>query len=114
MYNILIVDDSATIRAVIKKTLQIAEVPTAEVWEAANGQEALEVMRDEWVDIVFADINMPVMNGLVMVERMEEEGLLETVPVVIVSTEGSKQRAGGSYQNDPWTRRHSDTAKMMM
>jgi two-component system, chemotaxis family, chemotaxis protein CheY len=92
MYNILIVDDSRTIRAVISKTLEIADVPTANVWEAGNGLEALEILRKEWVDIVFADINMPEMNGIELVEQMSAEGMLDTVPVVIVSTEGSRKR----------------------
>jgi two-component system chemotaxis response regulator CheY len=92
MYNILIVDDSRTIRAVIKKTLSIADIPTKNVWEAANGLEALEVLHKEWVDIVFADINMPEMNGIELVERMNDEGMIDTIPVVIVSTERSKQR----------------------
>jgi two-component system, chemotaxis family, chemotaxis protein CheY len=91
-YNILIVDDSETIRAVIAKTLRIAEIPVGELWNAGNGQEALEILRREWVDLVFADINMPVMNGIEMIEQMDREGMLKTVPVVIVSTEGSRTR----------------------
>lgn len=91
-YNILIVDDSETIRAVIAKTLRIAEIPVGQLWEAGNGKEALEILRANWIDLVFADINMPVMNGLEMIEQMEKEGLLETVPVCIVSTEGSRTR----------------------
>lgn len=92
MYNILLVDDSKTIRAVIIKTIEIAGVPVANIWEAGNGKEALDILHEQWVDIVFADINMPVMNGIELVEKMSEEGLLNTVPVVIVSTEGSRQR----------------------
>ena len=92
MYNILIVDDSKTIRAVINKTIEIAGVPVANIWEAANGQEALEILREQWVDIVFADINMPVMTGIELVDKMSEEGIINSVPVVIVSTEGSRQR----------------------
>lgn len=92
MYNILIVDDSRTIRAVINKTIEIAGIPVANVWEAANGQEALDILHEEWVDIVFADINMPVMTGIELVERMNQEGIIDSVPVVIVSTEGSRQR----------------------
>ncbi len=92
MYNILIVDDSRTIRAVISKTLEIADVPTGNVWEAGNGLEAMEILRKEWVDIVFADINMPEMNGIELVEQMSTEGMLDSVPVVIVSTEGSRKR----------------------
>jgi two-component system, chemotaxis family, chemotaxis protein CheY len=90
--NILIVDDSATIRSIIKKTLQIAEVSIGELFEAANGKEALDVLGNNWIDIIFADINMPVMGGLEMIEKMNQDGLLKTIPVVVVSTEGSETR----------------------
>ncbi len=91
-YNILVVDDSVTVRAVIAKTLDIAGVPVNELYQASNGQEALDLLAEHWVDLVFADINMPVMNGIELVERMSSEGLLDTIPVVIVSTEGSATR----------------------
>ncbi len=91
-YNILVVDDSQTVRAVIRKTLDLAGVDVGEIHEAGNGQEALDILRDNWLDLVFADINMPVMTGIEMVDRMSADGLLKTVPVVIVSTEGSATR----------------------
>lgn len=91
-FNILIVDDSRTIRAVIKKTLSIANVPVGELFEAENGQIALDIMKDQWIDLVFADINMPVMTGVEMVDKMAEDQMLEKLPVIIVSTEGSKSR----------------------
>jgi two-component system, chemotaxis family, chemotaxis protein CheY len=91
-FNILIVDDSRTIRSVIKKTLLIAGVPTGELFEASNGLEGLQIMKNNWVDLCFADINMPVMNGIEMIEKMLEDHMLEKLPVVIVSTEGSKTR----------------------
>jgi two-component system chemotaxis response regulator CheY len=91
-FNILIVDDSRTIRSVIRKTLLIAGVPTGELYEASNGLEGLQIMKDNWVDLCFADINMPVMNGIEMIEQMLADQMLEKLPVVIVSTEGSKTR----------------------
>ena len=91
-FNILIVDDSKTIRSVIKKTLQIAEVPIGQLYEASNGEEGLALMKDQWVDLVFADINMPVMTGIEMIEHMVHDDLLSKTPVVIISTEGSKTR----------------------
>lgn len=91
-YNVLIVDDSATIRAVIAKTLRIAEIPVGKLLEASNGKEALELLEDEWVDLIFLDINMPVMGGVEMIEHMDEAGLLSSIPVIIVSTEGSSTR----------------------
>ncbi len=91
-YNVLVVDDSLTIRAVIKKTLQMTGIPFNKVYEAENGKVALETLENEWIDIVLADINMPVMNGLEMIDKMVENGQIETTPVVIVSTEGSQTR----------------------
>jgi two-component system chemotaxis response regulator CheY len=90
--NILIVEDSKTIRSVIKKTLDIAAVPVGDLYEAENGKEALEVMNSNWVDLIFADINMPVMTGIEMIKKMSEDNILDKTPVIIVSTEGSKTR----------------------
>jgi two-component system chemotaxis response regulator CheY len=91
-YNVLIVDDSPTVRAVIAKTLQLAGVETAEIHHAANGREGLSALEENWIDFVFADINMPVMNGLEMVEEMARRDLMASVPVIVVSTEGSQTR----------------------
>ncbi len=90
--NILLVDDSRTVRTVIAKTLELAEIPVGELYQAGNGEEALAILAENWVDLVLADINMPVMNGLEMVERMHEDGLMKTIPVITVSTEGSMTR----------------------
>ncbi len=91
-YRILLVDDSATTRELIARTLEIAGFEIDSVYHAANGSEALEVLKDNWVDLVFADINMPVMNGIEMIERMKDDPVLSSVPVVVVSTDGSASR----------------------
>lgn len=91
-FNILVVDDSETVRAIISKTLELTGIPVAELHEASNGKEALDILENHWIDLVFADINMPVMTGVKMIEKMHENGLLKTVPVVIISTEGSRTR----------------------
>lgn len=91
-YNILVVDDSATVRAVIRKTLELAGVDLGEFLEAENGKEGLEVLRRSWVDLVFSDINMPVMNGEEMIRAMREDDDLRGIPVVVVSTEASTTR----------------------
>ena len=90
--NILIVDDSATVRAVIKKTLGLAEVPLDTLYQASNGDEALQVLRSNPVDLVFSDINMPGMNGIELIDHMQAEEDLRNIPVVVISTEGSKTR----------------------
>ncbi|MCD6120020.1 response regulator [bacterium] len=108
--NILVVDDSSTVRAVIRKTLKLAEIPVGQLYEAANGKEALDILADNWIDLIFADINMPVMGGVEMIDKMSEDGLLKSVPVVIVSTEGSKtrmeqlkQKGVSAYLRKPFT-----------
>jgi len=91
-YSILVVDDSETVRAVISKAIEMADVAVKNLFTAANGQEALDILGREWVDLVFADINMPVMGGVEMIKRMKADDDMKTVPVVIVSTEGSATR----------------------
>jgi two-component system chemotaxis response regulator CheY len=90
--NILIVDDSATVRAIIGKALRLAEVDMGQLFEAGNGQEALQLLSENWIDLVFADINMPVMDGIELVERMRGAELHSKTPIIIVSTEGSAER----------------------
>jgi two-component system chemotaxis response regulator CheY len=108
--NILVVDDSMTVRAVIAKTLHLAELPINELYQASNGKEALDILNDHRIDLVLADINMPVMSGIEMIEKMSEDGLLKTIPVIIVSTEGSttriehlKSKGISAYVRKPFT-----------
>jgi two-component system chemotaxis response regulator CheY len=89
-YTILIADDSAIVRTMVKKSIGMAGLPVGKVFEAANGKEALEVLARNWVDIVFADLNMPEMGGTELVERMSQDSMLVTTPVVIVSSEQSQ------------------------
>lgn len=91
-YNILVVDDSETVRAVIAKAIEMSGVAVKTLLTAANGQDALGILGKEWVDLVFADINMPIMGGVEMVRRMKADDNMKDIPVVIVSTEGSATR----------------------
>lgn len=91
-YNVLIVDDSMIIRSMVAKTLQISGLELEELYYAANGQEGLDLLLAKTVDIVFADINMPVMDGVQMVKAMAQRGILQRIPVVIISTERNRQR----------------------
>jgi len=91
-YTILIVDDSAIVRTMVKKSIGMAGLPIGKVLEAGNGREALEVLGREWVDIVFADLNMPEMNGGELVEKMSQDATLVSTPVVIVSSEQSQAK----------------------
>jgi two-component system chemotaxis response regulator CheY len=90
-YSVLIVDDSATTRGIIKKVLGLTGLELGSVSEASNGAEALLALRSAWVDLVLADLNMPVMNGMELIQAMSEDPLLRSVPVVVVSSEGSQK-----------------------
>ncbi|MGC3970707.1 MAG: response regulator [Pirellulales bacterium] len=92
--NILIVDDSATTRAVIRKTIKLAGVKTTAVDEAADGCAALEFLADHEVHLVFADLNMPKMGGDELIRRMADDARFSHIPVIVVSTEGSQTRLG--------------------
>ena len=90
--NILIVDDSGVMRAMIKKTLGMSGIPIGEIYQAENGQIGLEELGKQWVDLVIADINMPVMNGEEMIRHMKENVEFADIPIIVVSTEGSETR----------------------
>lgn len=49
-------------------------------------------MDENWADIVFTDINMPVMDGFQLLENLQKRAEWERPPVIVVSTEGSKNR----------------------
>jgi len=91
-FNILVVDDSKVMREMVIRTLRLTGLPLGEILEASNGQEALQHLREHWVDLVLADVNMPVMDGEVMVERMRADPALRSMPVLFVSTESSSKR----------------------
>lgn len=90
--NILLVDDSDVIRMMIERTLRLADLPVKSVHHAANGRQALDLLDEEWIDLVLADLNMPVMDGAEMLSRIREQDSLKDMPVIIVSTEGATQR----------------------
>ena len=93
-YNFLVVDDSKTARLMLAKSLNLSGLPVGEVHMAQNGLEALDLLRDNWIDMVLTDINMPDMNGMELVRIMAQDGMMDTVPVIVVSTEGSDVRIG--------------------
>ena len=92
--NILIVDDSTVMRSIILKTMQMSGIQIGEIYQAANGLEGLETLKENWIDIVIVDINMPIMNGEEMIDRMQDDLYTRDIPVVVVSTEGSQKRIG--------------------
>ncbi len=90
--NILIVEDSAVMREMIIRTLRLSNLPLGEIYQASNGQEGLEVINKHWLDLVLADLNMPVMSGEEMIDKIRQNPETADLPVIIVSTESSETR----------------------
>lgn len=91
--TILTVDDSASIRVTIKIALSGAGYTVA---EAANGAEGIEKAQASHYDLIVTDLNMPVMDGLTMIEELRKSPAHTGVPIIFLTTEsddGMKQRA---------------------
>lgn len=87
--DVLIVDDSMVMRNLIKRSLRQAELPVTQTLEAGDGVQALALLEQHSVDLVFSDVNMPSMNGLEFISRARALNLPRPVPIVMVTTEGS-------------------------
>lgn len=87
--KVLVVDDSNLILRMYRLVLQRYG---CEIVDAMNGAEALEVLsRENGVDLILLDINMPVMNGLDFLRKVQSESLYRHIPIIIVSTEGKEE-----------------------
>jgi two-component system chemotaxis response regulator CheY len=91
-FDVLIVDDSPAMRTFIGRVIDISGLDVGKRIEASNGQEALDLLHKNWIDIILTDVNMPVMNGEEFIERLAEDEILRTIPVLVVSTDGSEHR----------------------
>jgi two-component system chemotaxis response regulator CheY len=86
----LIVDDSSVMRKIVERSLRQAGIELAKVFEAGNGAEALGVLKENQVDLILCDINMPVMDGLEFIKQLPGVANAKDVPVVMITTEGSE------------------------
>lgn len=86
----LIVDDSSVMRKIVERSLRQAGIDLAQVLEAGNGAEALQVLASNNVDLILSDINMPVMDGLEFVRNIATVPNAKRTPVVMITTEGNE------------------------
>jgi len=92
--HVLLVDDSSTMRKIISRSLRQAGLDFGEIFEAGDGQEALEVLERENVDIVLSDINMPNMNGIEFLREKASRDAIKDIPVFMISTETGEDIIG--------------------
>jgi two-component system chemotaxis response regulator CheY len=90
--NLLIVDDSTMMRMVIVRAVEATGLPIGEIFEAANGQQALEVLETKHVDALFTDISMPVMTGIELLRQIAGVERWQHMIRVVISTDGSDAR----------------------
>ena len=108
--SLMIVDDSATMRKIIMRSVRMSGLQFDTTEEAGNGVEALEKLNASAVDIILCDVNMPEMNGPELVKKVREMDSCKDTKIVMVSTESSQEfidelLAGGAndYITKPFT-----------
>jgi len=85
--KVLTVDDSKTIRMIVKKAFKDYD---CELFEAENGVEGLAIAAKEKPGLIVLDITMPVMNGIEMLEKIKGEPELKNTPVIMLTAESGK------------------------
>lgn len=88
--SLMIVDDSATMRKIIMRTVRMSGLEFDRTEEAGNGVEALEKLNADTVDIMLCDINMPEMSGTELVKKVRELDSCKAMKIIMVSTESSQ------------------------
>lgn len=90
--TILIVDDSATTRAVIKRAIRMSGTSDGELLEAADGEAALRLLGTRTIALVMTDLNMPVMDGYELIRRIRATGPIAGMPIVVISAQPDPSR----------------------
>lgn len=97
--SLMIVDDSATMRKIIMRTIRMSGLEFDRTEEAGNGAEAIEKLKTAPVDIVLCDINMPEMSGTEMVKQARQLPNCKDTKIIMVSTESSQELIDGVLAN---------------
>jgi two-component system chemotaxis response regulator CheY len=91
-FNVLIVDDSPAMRSFVRRVLEYSGFDIGEFAQAGNGKEALALLARQWIDVILTDLNMPVMDGVELMRRLERDPVLRSIPVLVVSTDRTDHR----------------------
>jgi two-component system chemotaxis response regulator CheY len=87
--TVLIVEDSASMRELLVHA--VGRVADVEVITADNGLAAIQVLSTEQPDLIMVDINMPVLDGFKLIERVRADKVLGKIPIVVISTEEGEE-----------------------
>ncbi|MGA2723251.1 MAG: response regulator [Bryobacteraceae bacterium] len=92
--DVLVVDDSAAIRKILQRVLRQTGMSIRTIYEAGDGQQALEVLKTQKIALVLSDINMPKMDGLQLLASVRTSVQWRHIPVVMITTEGGETKVG--------------------
>jgi len=92
--DVLVVDDSAAIRKILQRVLRQTGMAIRSIHEAGDGQEALELLKSQSINLVLSDINMPKMDGLQLLAALKASPQWRNIPVVMITTEGGETKVG--------------------
>lgn len=92
VHTILVVDDSGTARMIIKQCLNIIGLKDKKFLEASNGRDAVEVLKQNVVDLVVTDLNMPVMDGESLLLEIKGTMLWKSIPVIVITSTSNDVR----------------------
>jgi two-component system chemotaxis response regulator CheY len=92
--DVLVVDDSAAIRKILQRVLRQTGMAIRNIYEAGDGQEALQVLNSQKINLVMTDINMPKMDGIQLLAAIKNVPEWRAIPVVMVTTEGGEAKVG--------------------
>lgn len=87
--NILVVEDSPTMRQLIVFALK--RLKDVAVTEASDGVDGLKKLSGQKFELMIADINMPIMDGLKLVSLVRQDVKYKNMPIIIVTTEGAEE-----------------------
>lgn len=88
-YNVLIVEDSPTMRQLIAFALK--RIRGVRIVEANDGVDGLKKLSSEKFDLILTDINMPIMDGLKLVSLVRNDANYKSIPIVVITTEGAQE-----------------------
>lgn len=92
--NVLLIDDSSTMRKIVGRSLRQAGIEFDNIFEAGDGLEALALLEKEHVDIILSDINMPNMDGIAFLREKANRPAIKEIPVLMISTETGEDIIG--------------------
>lgn len=88
-FQVLIVEDSPTMRQLISFALK--RLHGIRITEACDGVDGLKKLSAEKFDLIFTDINMPIMDGLKLVSLIRNDAIYKDTPIVVITTEGAQE-----------------------